>query len=63
MPYYQYEIILEEINIIQKQQEEQQKQQEKEHSMMQQKYNPSSMMRNVNNSMSQSMPKVSIPKF
>lgn len=56
MPYYQYEIILEEINIIQKQQEEQQKQQEKEHSMMQQKYNPSSMMRNVNNSMSQSMP-------
>ena len=63
MPYYQYEIILEEINIIQKQQEEQQKQQEAEQNKMHKQYNPSSMMRNVNNNMSQSIPKVSIPKF
>ncbi len=61
MPYYEYEIILEEIKIIQKEQEEQRKQQEAEHSKMKHDYNPSSMMRGMQNSMQ--MPKVNIPKF
>jgi hypothetical protein len=61
MPYYEYEIILEEIKIIQKEQEEQRKSQEAEHNKMKQAYNPSSMMRGMNQNMQ--MPKVSLPKF
>ena len=61
MPYYEYEIILEEIKIIQKEQEEQRKAQEAEHNKMKQAYNPSSMMRGMNQNMQ--MPKVSIPRF
>jgi len=61
MPYYEYEIILEEIKIIQKEQEDQRKQQEAEQNKMKHDYNPSSMMRGMQNNMQ--MPKVSIPKF
>ena len=61
MPYYEYELILEEIKLIQKETEEQQKQQEAEHNRIKHDYNPSSMMRGVQNSMQ--MPKVSIPRF
>ena len=65
MPYYEYEIILEEIKLIQKEQEDQRKQQEADHARMQKNYNPASMMRGMQNTMSNSMqmPKVSIPKF
>lgn len=62
MPYYQYEIILEEIKVIQKQQEEQSNQQQKDYDSMRNKYNPSNMMKGMGN-MNMSMPKVSIPKF
>ena len=61
MPYYEYEIILEEIKIIQKEQEEERKRQEADQNKMKHNYNPSSMMKNMQNSMS--MPKISIPKF
>ena len=64
MPYYQYEIILEEIKVIQKQQEEQNNQQQKDYSNMRNQYNPSNIMKGMNNSMNNiSMPKISIPKF
>ena len=62
MPYYQYEIILEEIKVIQKQQEEQSNQQQKDYDSMKNKYNPSSIMKGMGN-MNMNMPKVSIPKF
>lgn len=64
MPYYQYEIYLEEINAIQKEQEKENKRQEKESAAMHKNMNPSSMMKNINSSMSNmSLPKVNIPKF
>lgn len=63
MPYFEYEIILEEINAIQKEQEKRNKQQEKDQAKMMKHYNPNSMMNNINRSMNMSMPKVNIPKF
>ena len=63
MPYYQYEIILEEIKLIQKEQEEQNKAQEKEYSSMRNQYNPQNMMKGMNQMGQMSMPKISIPKF
>lgn len=61
MPYFEYEIILEEINAIQKEQEQRNKQQEKEQSNMMKQYNPNTMMNNINRNMNMSMPKVNIP--
>ena len=64
MPYYEYEIILEEIKAIQKEQEKENKRQEEEHARMQKTFNPNSMMNSMNRSMPNvSLPKVNIPKF
>ena len=64
MPYYEYEIILEEIKAIQKEQERENKRQEDEHARMQKTFNPNSMMNSMNRNMSNvSLPKVNIPKF
>lgn len=64
MPYYEYEIILEEIKAIQKDQEKENKRQEEEHARMQKTFNPNSMMNSMNRSMpNMSLPKVNIPKF
>lgn len=62
MPYYEYEIILEEIKVIQKEQEKENKRQEEEHARMQKTFNPSSMMNSMNRSMSNmNLPKVHVP--
>lgn len=64
MPYYEYELILEEINAIQKQQEKENENQEKHQSQMMKNMNPNSMMNSMKGSISNmSMPKVNIPKF
>jgi hypothetical protein len=66
MPYYEYEIILEEIKAIQKQQEQENENQQKEYANMHKNMNPNSMMNSMRNSMNMgnmSMPKVNIPKF
>lgn len=64
MPYYQYELYLEEIKVIQKQQEKENEKQEKQQSQMMKGMNPSSMMNNINRNMpSMNIPKVNIPKF
>lgn len=64
MPYYEYELILEEIKVIQKNQEQENKRQEEEHSRMQKTFNPNSMMSSMNRNMgSMNLPKVNIPKF
>jgi hypothetical protein len=67
LPYYEYEIILEEIKVIQKEQEGERERQEKQQADMQRNMNPSSMMNSARNSMPSmgniSMPKVNIPKF
>ena len=64
MPYYQYEIILEEINAIVKEQEKERDRQEKEHAAMQKNMNPASMMNSMNRNMpNMNMPKVNVPKF
>ena len=64
MPYYQYELYLEEIKAIQKQQEKENERQEKEQSQMMKSMNPSSMMNTMNRNMgNMNMPKVNIPKF
>jgi len=63
--YYEFEWILEEIKILQKEQEKQQEEQNKEMGSM----NPSRMMNNMTsgfkmpNLSSMSMPKMNIPKF
>ena len=59
MPYYQYELYLEEINAIQKQQEQENERQEKQQSQIMNNMNPNSMMGNI----SRNMPKMNIPKF
>ena len=62
MAYYEYEQILEEINIIQKDEEKRQKEQEKQYNS--QSFNPNSMMNSMKNSMPKmSMPNMSIPKM
>ena len=67
--YYEFEWILEEIKILQKEQEQQQEQQNKEMGSMKNGMNPSSMMNNMTSGMkmpnlgSISMPKMNIPKF
>lgn len=63
MPYFEYEIILEEINAIQKEQEKRNKEQEKDQSNMMKQFNPNSMMNNINRNMNMSMPKVNMPKI
>jgi len=64
MPYYQYEIILEEINAIVKEQEKERDRQEKEHAQIQKGFNPNSMMNSMNRNMSNmNLPKVNVPKF
>jgi len=64
MPYYQYEIILEEINALVKEQEKENSRQQKEQAQMQKQYNPNSMMNSMSRNMGNiSMPKVNIPKF
>lgn len=65
--YYEYELICEEINIVQKEQEKHQKDQEKQYSGMQKSMNPTSMMNAMKNNMPgmkmPSLPKISMPKF
>lgn len=64
MPYYEYELILEEIKAIQKQQEKENESQEKQQSQMMKNMNPNSMMNSMKGSIpNMSMPKVNIPKF
>lgn len=62
MKYYEYEWILEEIKIIQKEQERQEEAQNKQYNNMQKSLNPASMMSNIKMP-SISMPKVNIPKL
>lgn len=68
MPYYEYEQILEEINIVQKEQEKEKKEQEKQYGGMN-NMNPKTMMNSMRNSMpsfntnSFKMPTLSMPKF
>jgi len=60
--YYEYELICQEINIVQKEQEKQQKQQEKEYSGLKNSMNPNSMMNSMANNMKMpSMPKINMP--
>ena len=65
--YYEYEWILEEINIIQKEQEEQNKKQQEEYEGMRNSMNFNSMMGSMKNSMpnmgNMKMPSVSMPKL
>ena len=67
-PFYEFEWILEEIKILQKEQEKQQEQNDKGLSSLS-GMNPSKMMNNMTSGMkmpnmsSMSMPKMSIPKF
>jgi hypothetical protein len=64
MPYYQYELYLEEIRAIQKEQEKENEKQEKQQSQMMKNMNPGSMMSSMNRNMpNMNMPKVNIPKF
>ena len=60
--YYEYEWILEEIKILQKEQEKQQESQSKEYESMRKSMNPNSMMNNIKMP-DFSMPQVHIPKF
>ena len=65
--YYEYEWILEEINVLQKQQEEENKAQQEQYDNMKQSMNFNSIQNSMRNSMPKmgdmKMPKVSIPKF
>lgn len=64
LPYYEFEIMLEEIKQIHKEQEEENKRQEKESAAMRRQFNPNSMMKGMNNPMQNiQLPKVNIPKF
>jgi hypothetical protein len=67
MVYYEYEWILEEINILQKEQEKQQESQNKEYDSMRSSMNPSNMMKNMHSSIPNygniKMPTLQIPKF
>ena len=59
LPFYDYEFVCEQINIVQKEQEKQQKEQEKQYVGMQKSMNPTSMM----NAMKNNMPGMSMPKM
>lgn len=63
--YYEYEWILEEIKLIQKEQEKQQEQHDKDIGRMQSNMNPAKMMNSMKmpNMSQMSMPKMNIPKF
>ena len=65
MAFYEYEQILEEINIIQKDEEKRQKEQEKAYNTN--NFNPNGMMNSMKNSMppmrAPSMPNISMPKL
>ncbi len=77
LPYYEYEMYLEEINIIAKKEEEQNEKQNEQYADMQSSMNPQKMMQQAQQSMpsmgnmkmptinngSFQMPKVSIPKI
>jgi len=67
LPYYEYEWMLEEINLIQKEQEKQNEAQQKEYDSMRSSMNPNSMMKNASSSMpnmsNMKMPQMKIPKF
>lgn len=67
MPFYEYEQILQEINIVQKEQEKRQQQQEKQQNSMMKGFNPSTMMnsfRNTTNNLpGMKMPTIHIPKL
>lgn len=65
--YYEYELICEEINIVQKEHEKQQKEQEKQYAGMQKNMSPAAMMNQFKNNMPgmkmPAMPKIQMPKF
>ena len=78
MPFYEYEIYLEQMNLIAKKQEEENKKQQEEYDNMRSSMNPAKMMNNMNNSISMpkmpsassisapsmpKMPTISIPKI
>lgn len=67
MAFYEYELIGQEINIVQKEQEKQNKEQEKQYAGMQKSMNPASMMNSMKNNMPgmkmPAMPKMTMPKF
>lgn len=67
LPYYDYELICEEINIVQKEQEKKQQEQEKQYSGMQSSMNPNRMMNSMRNNMPgmkmPSLPTISMPKI
>lgn len=67
MFYYEFELIKQEINIVQKEHEKQQKEQEKQYAGMQKSMSPSSMMNAMKNNMPgmkmPSLPKISVPKM
>ena len=64
LPYYEYELMLEEIKVINKQQEQDNENHQKQYEQMSKGMNPGSMMRNVSNTMNNmSMPKISVPKI
>ena len=77
LPYYEYEMYLEEINIIAKKEEEQNEKQNEQYADMQSSMNPQKMMQQAQQNMpsmgnikmpsfnngSFQMPKVSIPKI
>lgn len=61
LPYYEYEMYLEQMNLIAKQQEEENKKQQEEYESMRSNMNPSKMMNNSN--MTPKMPTVNMPKM
>lgn len=66
MPFYEYEMMREQISTIQKEQEKRQKEEEKKYSGMKQNMNPTSMMnsmRNMPGMKMPSLPRVSMPRI
>lgn len=67
MKFFEYEIMLEQVNILAKEQEEEQKKQQEDMDNMRSSMNPNKMMASMGQQMSQmktpSMPKISIPKL
>ena len=67
MCYFEYEMICEQIHIVQKEEEKRQKEQDKQYSGMQKSMNPANMMNSMKNNMPgmkmPSMPTISLPKF
>ena len=65
--YYEYEWILEEINVLQKQQEEDNKAQQEQYDNMKQSMNMNAMTNSMRNSMPKmgdmKMPTINMPKF